>query len=220
MENATSGEGPEQEATPQELQSLQLPLNDEQVAQLHAGEWYALEGSMYLISWKASQKLLIDAQNGVEWPFTPDNAFIFHGTVNPAPWGKVIGSFGPEYTSRFYEADRLLLEQGARGFLGRGPKADPLIDALKLRHGVYLTVASGTAALLARAVQQSEVIGYPELGLDAILRITVSKLPAILAVDGFGRNLFTVPEEPPTPDDEIDPPEQVDVEQEDEPSEE
>ena len=59
--------------------------------------------------------------------------------------------------------------------------------------GVYLACVGGAAALAAREnVLSSEIIDYPELGMEAVRRVVLRDLPAMLVVDGRGRDFYAL----------------------------
>jgi len=51
-------------------------------------------------------------------------------------------------------------------------------------------VTGGAAALIAKAVKSSQVIAYEELGAEAVLRMEVDKLPAIVVNDMYGGDAY------------------------------
>ena len=55
---------------------------------------------------------------------------------------------------------------------------------------VLVVLGGGAAALLARHITAAEVIAYPELGPEAIRRLTVDKFPAIVIYDAHGGDVF------------------------------
>ncbi len=169
---------------------LSLPLDDDQIADLRAGEWVSLSGVMYLMNGRALQRLIADIEAGEELPFDLSGEVVFFAVTTPASLGKVIGSTGPEYTPQYLEPSLLLLDLGVRGFVGYGPLPEEVFTRLKKSRGLYFVTPSGASALLARRVTQSQLIAYPDLGLDAIRKIKVANFPAIVIVDGFGRNFF------------------------------
>ena len=60
-----------------------------------------------------------------------------------------------------------------------------------MEHGaVYFAAVGGAGALLALRVKSAEVIGYEELGPEAIRRLEVKDFPAIVAIDSTGANLY------------------------------
>lgn len=79
---------------------------------------------------------------------------------------------------------------GLAASMGKGKRSAELRAALQKYGGVYLGATGGAAALLARHITAAEVIAYPELGPEAIRRLTVDKFPAIVIYDAHGGDVF------------------------------
>jgi fumarate hydratase subunit beta len=74
--------------------------------------------------------------------------------------------------------------------IGKGSRSPEVREAIKKYKAVYLVAIGGTGALLSRAIKKAEVIAYPDLGVEAIMRLEVKDLPAIVANDIYGEDLF------------------------------
>lgn len=169
---------------------LSLPFDDGQVAALRAGDWVSLEGEVIVIGWRASRRLLVELAEGEDWPLDLHQQTILHATPAPAPPDALIGVLEPDPSS-FYDLLTLkMLEAGARCFVGYGPRNDDVLERMKKRRSLYLVLPSGAGALFSQCVVESEIVAWPELKEEGIHRIKVSGFPALVAVDGFGRNLF------------------------------
>jgi fumarate hydratase class I len=73
---------------------------------------------------------------------------------------------------------------------GRSPEAARAIGA---GGGAYLACVGGAAALAAREhIVSSEVIDYPELGMEAVRRVVLHDLPAMLVVDRRGSDFYAL----------------------------
>jgi fumarate hydratase subunit beta len=64
-------------------------------------------------------------------------------------------------------------------------------EAIKKHRAIYLVTFGGAGALLAKAIKKAEVIAYPELAAEAVMRLEVEDFPAIVANDTNGGDLFT-----------------------------
>jgi fumarate hydratase subunit beta len=84
----------------------------------------------------------------------------------------------------------VLLEAGVRALLGKGERSAAVKEAMRGRGVVYLVTYGGAGALLAKAVTKAEVAAYPELGAEAIMKLEVRDLPAMVANDICGGDLF------------------------------
>ncbi|GHV67807.1 fumarate hydratase class I [Spirochaetia bacterium] len=114
--------------------------------------------------------------------------YLYHHPVyyaGPAatPPGKIIGSLGPTTAQRMDPyADELMRRGVTLVTLAKGNRSAAWKEACTKYGGFYLGTIGGAAALLAEEhVTSSELIDYPELGMEAVRLITVRDLPAFIA---------------------------------------
>lgn len=190
MEASHTAQPPDdqEESAYREKQELELPLSDEEVAQLRVGDWIFLNGVIYMMSLPAMQRLEHALKSGEDLPFSLENQTIYHAVPTDTPLGKVIGSIGPARSAPYDEPSCALLRAGARMFIGCGPRNEMFSSHLKRNRGLYLLTTGG--ALLSQTVYLSEIVAYEDLGNEAIRRIKVNRFPAVVGMDGFGRNVF------------------------------
>jgi fumarate hydratase subunit beta len=74
--------------------------------------------------------------------------------------------------------------------IGKGDRSAEVKEAMRNSRAIYLVATGGAGALLAEAVKKAEVIAYPELGPEAVLRLEVENMPVIVAYDTGGGDLF------------------------------
>jgi fumarate hydratase subunit beta len=84
----------------------------------------------------------------------------------------------------------LLLDQGLKIMIGKGPRSEKVRDAIKRNGAVYLAATGGAGALLSRCITAARVIAFPDLGAEAIRELTMVDFPAIVVNDGKGRDLY------------------------------
>lgn len=182
------------EAAPQGVQAiqhtLQLPIQDEEVASLRAGDWVLVSGTLHILGSRAIHHLSEEGNQSLEYPFAHETESIFFAETIEAPLGQVIGSIAPISVERHAMFCCALLDAGVRCIVGSGPLTVEGLERLKKKRGLYLVTVSGAGALLARSVHQAEVVACEELGAEAVRRIKVSQLPCMIALDGFGRYLL------------------------------
>ena len=83
-----------------------------------------------------------------------------------------------------------LLDLGNKIMIGKG-KRDAAVKAAVVRNGaVYLAALGGAGALMAKSVQTLEVIAWPDLGCEAVRRLTVRDMPLTVVLDAHGGNLY------------------------------
>jgi fumarate hydratase class I len=77
--------------------------------------------------------------------------------------------------------------------IAKGGRSEAAAAAIGENGGAYLACIGGAAALAGREhVLSSEVIDYPELGMEAVRRVVLRELPAMLVVDGKGRDFYAL----------------------------
>jgi len=172
------------------IRELQTPVGKEQLATLASGDLVNLSGVLYTARDAAHQRLVARLEAGEPLPFALENQALFYVGPSPTPPGKIIGSCGPTTSSRMDPYTPLLLEQGLKIMIGKGPRSQEVVQAIQRHKAAYLVATGGAAALLAQCVKKAELIAYPDLGPEAIYRLEVEKMPLIVAIDPDGRNLF------------------------------
>ncbi|MDE7107059.1 MAG: fumarate hydratase C-terminal domain-containing protein, partial [Clostridiales bacterium] len=100
----------------------------------------------------------------------------------PAAEGQIIGSCGPTTSARMDAYTPLLLDNGLKVMIGKGVRNDIVTQAIKEHGAVYLSAIGGAAALYQSTVNSSELIAYPDLGCEAIYKLTVEDFPAIVTI--------------------------------------
>lgn len=83
-----------------------------------------------------------------------------------------------------------LLDLGVKAMIGKGYRSDPVVDSMKKNGAVYLGVAGGIAALLARTVLSSRVADYEDLGPEAVRRLEIFEMPLVVLIDSLGNSLY------------------------------
>ena len=109
---------------------------------------------------------------------------------SPAREGRVIGSAGPTTASRMDKYTPALLDLGLGGMIGKGKRSKEVIDAIVRNKSIYFAAIGGAGALLSKAIVESEVIAYDDLGTEAIRKLKVERFPVIVVIDSEGNNLY------------------------------
>jgi fumarate hydratase subunit beta len=129
-------------------------------------------------------------EKGEDLPFDLPGQVIFYVGPSPAKPGFAVGSAGPTTSYRMDAYAPLLIENGLKGMIGKGPRGDNVKQAMKKHGAVYFAAIGGAGALISKSITAAEVIAYPELGAEAIRRMEVKDFPAIVAIDTLGNDLF------------------------------
>jgi len=172
---------------------LATPLARDAVLGLRAGDAVHLTGIVYTARDAAHQRLiaLIEAEKPL--PIDLEGQVIYYCGPTPAPPGRPIGSAGPTTSSRMDTYAPVLHAHGVMATIGKGPRSEAVRAVLVERGAVYLVAVGGAGALLAQHVEACEVVAFPELGPEAIRKLTVRDFPAIVAYDAHGGSAFAEP---------------------------
>lgn len=169
---------------------LTLPIDRMQARSLVAGQACLLSGTIYTARDAAHKRLFSLLKEGKPLPFPIENATIYYVGPSPAKPGAVIGSAGPTSAYRMDAFSPALIRAGETGMIGKGKRSAAVIDAMKTYGAVYFGAIGGCGALLAACVTKAEVIAYPDLGAEAVRRLSVRNLPVIVVIDAAGHNLY------------------------------
>ena len=169
---------------------IQLPLTDEIIESLHAGDMVYLTGTVYSARDAAHKRMIETLNEGKTLPFKIKDQTIYYLGPTPAREGQVIGSAGPTTSSRMDKYTPQLLECGMKGMIGKGKRSTQVIEAMMKKHAVYFAAIGGAGALLSRQIKKSRVIAYEDLGTEAIREMYVEDFPVIVVIDSYGKNLY------------------------------
>ncbi len=138
----------------------------------------------------AKLKERLDSDQGLP-QYLKDHIIYYAGPAKTPP-GYASGSFGPTTAGRMDSYVPLFQAQGASMvMLAKGNRSAVVTESCKKYGGFYLGSIGGPAARLAKeCITHKELIEYPELGMEAIYRITVKDFPAIILVDDKGNDFF------------------------------
>ncbi len=169
---------------------IHTPITKEVASSLHSGDMVYITGEIYTARDAAHQRMYEALQQGEALPISLENATIYYMGPSPARAGQVIGSAGPTTASRMDKYAPTLMDLGHTCMIGKGRRNQAVKDAVIRNHGVYLAAIGGAGALLSKCIKASEVIAYEDLGTEAIRRLTVENLPAIVVFDDKGVDLY------------------------------
>lgn len=169
---------------------ITTPITEETVADLNAGDYVYITGTIYTARDAAHKRLYEALQQGKEIPIELKDNTLYYLGPSPAREGQVIGSAGPTTSSRMDKYTPLLLEKGMKAMIGKGKRSAEVIDAMNRYHAVYFAAIGGAGALLSKCIKKSEVIAYEDLGTEAIRKLEVENLPVIVVIDEQRNNLY------------------------------
>jgi fumarate hydratase subunit beta len=166
------------------------PLQDEDVAQLRAGDKVLLSGIIYTARDAAHKRLVDLIEKGDPLPMEIKGQVIYYVGPSPARPGRAIGAAGPTTSYRMDPYAPTLMAKGLKAMIGKGKRAPEVIDAMTRYKAVYLAATGGAGALMSQAIKEASILAYEDLGPEAIWRLVVNDLPAIVVNDTLGNDLY------------------------------
>ncbi len=172
------------------MKELTLPLTKEQIKNLHAGGSVLISGTILTARDCAHKRITEYISEGKPLPFELNGAIIYYAGPCPAKPGMASGSCGPTTSARMDSFAPTLLDLGLAGMIGKGEMCEEVANALKRNTAVYFAAIGGAGALYGSAIKKSECIAFPDLLSEAVYRLEVEKIPAVVAMDCHGGNIY------------------------------
>jgi fumarate hydratase class I len=173
--------------------SLRIDLNTltkAEVAAWKPGQTLLLNGKM-LTGRDAAHKRIKDMlAKGEPLPVDFTNRVIYYvGPVDPVR-DEVVGPAGPTTATRMDAyTEMMLAETGLISMIGKAERGPAAIDAIKKHQSAYLMAVGGAAYLVSKAIKAAKVVGFADLGMEAIYEFDVVDMPVTVAVDATGTSV-------------------------------
>lgn len=165
-------------------------LTKEEVASWTPGQTLLLSGKM-LTGRDAAHKRIADMlAKGEKLPVDFTNRVIYYvGPVDPVR-DEVVGPAGPTTATRMDKFTEMMLAQtGLIAMIGKAERGPEAIEAIKTHKSAYLMAVGGAAYLVAKAIKHAKVVGFADLGMEAIYEFDVQDMPVTVAVDAGGTSV-------------------------------
>jgi fumarate hydratase class I len=165
-------------------------LTKEEVARWQPGQTLLLNGRM-LTGRDAAHKRIQDMlAKGEKLPVDFTNRVIYYvGPVDPVR-DEVVGPAGPTTATRMDKFTEMMLAQtGLIAMIGKSERGPAAIESIKKHKSAYLMAVGGAAYLVAKAIKAAKVVGFEDLGMEAIYEFEVKDMPVTVAVDAQGTSV-------------------------------
>ena len=162
-------------------------LTKEEVASWKPGDTLLLNGKM-LTGRDAAHKRIQDMlAKGEKLPVDFTNRVIYYvGPVDPVK-DEAVGPAGPTTATRMDGfTEMMLAETGLIAMIGKSERGPVAIEAIKKHQSAYLMAVGGAAYLVSKAIKKAKVLGFADLGMEAIYEFDVVDMPVTVAVDAGG----------------------------------
>jgi len=172
------------------IKEIFTPLDDTTIQNLKCGDMVYITGEVYTGRDAAHQRLADMLAAGRPMPFDFTGSIIFYAGPSPAKPGEVIGSIGPTTAGRMDIFAPELIAHGLKAMMGKGLRSDAVKHAIVAHGGIYFAGVGGVAALMSKCVKSVDIVAFEDLGTEAIRRLEVEKLPAVVAIDYKGNDIY------------------------------
>ncbi len=186
-------EWPDVQWMPDTEKSQRVDLNTltrEQVAAWKPGQTLLLNGKM-LTGRDAAHKRIQDMlAKGEKLPVDFTNRVIYYvGPVDPVR-DEVVGPAGPTTATRMDKFTEMMLDKtGLIAMIGKAERGPAGIEAIKKHKSAYLMAVGGAAYLVSKAIKSAKVLGFGDMGMEAIYEFEVKDMPVTVAVDANGTSV-------------------------------
>jgi fumarate hydratase class I len=169
-------------------------LKKEDMLEWQPGETVLLSGKMLTGRDAAHKRIqaLLDSGEGLPDGVDFTNRFIYYVGPVDAVRDEAVGPAGPTTATRMDKFTDMMLEQtGLIGMIGKAERGPATIQSIAKHKAVYLMAVGGAAYLVSKAITNSKIVAFPELGMEAIHEFEIKDMPVTVAVDTNGESVHT-----------------------------
>ena len=149
-----------------------------------------LSGTVYTARDAAHKRIVEGIKNGVNPPFEIKGATIYYAGPTPSDGTRPIGSCGPTTSGRMDVFTPFLLDKGLLCMIGKGPRNNDVIEAIKKNNAIYLCAIGGAGALASKCIVSAEVVAFEDLGCESVKKLEIVDFPLIVGIDAKGNSIF------------------------------
>jgi len=162
-------------------------LTPAEVATWQPGEVLLLSGKILTGRDAAHQRIQEMLARGEKLPVDFKNRVIYYvGPVDPVR-DEVVGPAGPTTATRMDKYTEMMLAQtGLISMIGKAERGPAALAARRKHRAADQMAGGGAAYLVAKAIKAARVVGFADLGMEAIYEFEVRDMPVTVAVDAQG----------------------------------
>ena len=165
-------------------------LTKEEVAAWKPGQTLLLNGKMLTGRDAAHKRIQEMLAKGESLPVDFTNRVIYYvGPVDPVR-DEAVGPAGPTTATRMDKFTDMMLEKtGLIAMVGKAERGPTAIESIRNHRSAYLMAVGGAAYLVSKAIKSARVVGFADLGMEAIYEFDVKDMPVTVAVDSTGTSV-------------------------------
>ncbi|MDR0321082.1 MAG: FumA C-terminus/TtdB family hydratase beta subunit [Treponema sp.] len=175
------------------MKTITLPINNEEIRALHAGDIIYLSGTLVTGRDDVHRRVV---EEGIMSPIDLNGNAIYHAgpIVRQAGNEWEVISIGPTSSIRMEKwACDFIAKTGVKVMIGKGSMGEKTTAACKEYGAIHCVYPGGCAVLGASQINKINNCFWQELGMAECLWVMESLQfgPLIVSIDTHGRNLFT-----------------------------
>lgn len=157
------------------MYKIQTPIKSETIKRLKIGDRIIISGTIFTGRDAALPRLVKLIEKNSSF-LNLEGAVIMHTAVSAA-------GIAPTSSNKTEIENSItpLSKAGVKIHIGKGALSVKTVESLN-KNGSVFAVTPPAAALLTSKVESSEVVAFPEEGMEAVYRLEVRDFPAIVAV--------------------------------------
>ncbi|MBP6418985.1 MAG: fumarate hydratase [Giesbergeria sp.] len=165
-------------------------LTKAEVASWKPGDTLLLNGKMLTGRDAAHKRIQEMLAKGEPLPVDFTNRIIYYvGPVDPVG-DEAVGPAGPTTATRMDGfTEMMLAHTGLIAMVGKAERGPTAIAAIQKHQSAYLMAVGGAAYLVSKAIKHAKVVGFADLGMEAIYEFDVVDMPVTVAVDAGGTSV-------------------------------
>jgi len=178
--------------TRSDMSVMQLTFNDgvtdADLDRLRAGDSVELTGRVISFRDATAARLTRALEAGGPVPVSLHDQILYAVGPSPPKPSQIIGSAGPTTTARMARFLPTLFAAGVRAVIGKGELHGDDMNAFVTHRAVYFAAIGGLGALLAKQIRAADIVGYDDLGPEALYSLEIDAFPVVVIIDTEGRN--------------------------------
>lgn len=163
--------------------------------ELKAGDEVFISGEVYTLRDEAHRRIAETYESCRKFPGYLKESCVFYAGPSFFPDG-TLSAIGPTTSERMDAFAPLFYEAGVAATLGKGPRRKRIAEVCGKHKCLYLITFGGAASYLEKFVEDVELVEFEDLGPEAIYRLFVKRLPAVVGIDAGGNYLQNAIMEP------------------------
>jgi fumarate hydratase subunit beta len=172
------------------MKKIFLPIISEDIEKLKAGDDVLLTGRIYTARDTAHKVIVEGFKDKQLPPIALRGVTIYYAGPTPGKPPKVVGSCGPTTSARMDAFTPVMLQAGVKAMIGKGRRSEQVREAIKKHKAVYFLAPAGCGALLGSKIKKARVVGFSELGPEAIYELEVEDFPVMVGIDSKGNDIY------------------------------